>query len=119
VGLYIIMYMLMFAAAIRLRYTHPDLPRNFRIPGGPAGMWAVAGTGFAAVAFALVLAFVPPSQLPIGNPASYVAIVAAGTILFTGLPLLIHRLRRPSWRANAAQSGHAGAAPTPNAESPS
>jgi putative glutamate/gamma-aminobutyrate antiporter len=98
VGLYILMYMLVFAAAIRLRYTRPDLPRNFRIPGGNAGMWAVAGTGFSAVGFALVLAFVPPSQLPIGNPTSYVAIVAAGTVLFTALPLLIHRLRRPSWR---------------------
>jgi putative glutamate/gamma-aminobutyrate antiporter len=117
VGLYIIMYMLMFAAAIRLRYTHPDLPRNFRIPGGTAGMWAVAGTGFAAVAFALVLAFVPPSQLPIGNPASYIAIVAAGTVLFTGLPLLIHRLRRPSWRASTAPSAQGGTAPTRNRES--
>jgi glutamate:GABA antiporter len=118
VGLYIIMYMLMFAAAIRLRYTQPDLPRNFRIPGGTAGMWAVAGTGFIAVAFALVLAFVPPSQLPIGNPASYVAIVAAGTILFTGLPLLIHRLRRPAWRASAANPPGAGSARTLGAPSP-
>ena len=97
VGLYIIMYLLMFAAAIRLRYTHPDLPRRFRIPGGNAGMWAVAGTGFLAVAFAFLLAFVPPSQLPIGNPTSYVLIVAAGTLVFTALPLLIHRLRRPGW----------------------
>lgn len=104
VGLYIIMYMLVFAAGIRLRYTHPDLPRQFRIPGGTAGMWAVAGTGFAAVAFALVLAFVPPSQLPIGNTMSYVAIVAIGTLVFTGLPLLIYRLRRPAWR-KAEQTG--------------
>ncbi len=98
VGLYIIMYLLMFAAAIRLRYTRPNLPRRFRIPGGNAGMWAVAGTGFLAVAFAFLLAFVPPSQLPIGNPTSYVAMVAAGTLVFTALPLVIYRLRRPGWR---------------------
>ena len=99
VDLYIIMYMLMFAAAIRLRRTRPDLPRQFRIPGGTPGIWIVAGTGFLAVAFALVLAFVPPSQLPIGNPTSYVATVAGGTIVFIGLPLLIYHLRRTSWRA--------------------
>jgi len=72
------LYMMMFAAAIHLRRTQPDLPRQFRIPGGTASIWIVAGTGFLAVAFALVLAFVPPSQLPIGNPASYVALVAGG-----------------------------------------
>lgn len=101
VGLYIIMYMLMFAAAIRLRYTRPDLPRHFRIPGGIAGMWAVAGIGLLAVSFAFILAFVPPSQLPIGSPGSYVALVAGGTIIFTGLPLLIYRLRRPGWKHSA------------------
>jgi len=104
VGLYIIMYMLMFAAAIRLRYTRPDLPRQFKIPGGIAGVWAVAGVGFAAVTFALVLAFVPPAQLPIGNPQTYIAVVAAGTIAFTGLPLLIYRLRRPSWVMDSVEA---------------
>jgi amino acid transporter len=97
VSLYIIMYMLLFAAAIRLRYSQPDLPRGFRIPGGRAGVWAVAGTGLLAVAFSLVLAFVPPTQLPIGSPAGYVALVALGTIVFTGAPLVLHRLRRPGW----------------------
>jgi amino acid transporter len=102
IGLYIIMYVLMFAAAIRLRHTRPDLPRQFRVPGGTAGMWAVAGVGLLAVSFALVLAFVPPAQLPIGSPTSYVALVAGGTIIFTAIPLLIYRLRRPNWRPRPA-----------------
>ncbi|MFE4638698.1 amino acid permease [Streptomyces sp. NPDC056773] len=98
VCLYIVMYLMLYAAAIRLRYTHPELPRSFRIPGGNAGMWAVAGTGFAAVAFALVLSFVPPDQLPIGSPGMYVGLVAAGLVVFTGAPVLLGRLAKPSWR---------------------
>ena len=99
ITLYLIMYMLMFAAAIRLRYTQPDLERSYRVPGGMLGMWIIAGTGFAGVVFAFIVGFFPPSQLPVGSPALYVGLVAGGTVLFTGLPLLIFGLKQPSWRA--------------------
>jgi len=104
VSLYIIMYMLLFAAAIRLRYSQPDLPRQFQIPGGITGMWAIAGIGLLAVTFSLVLAFVPPAQLPIGSPTGYVALVATGTVVFTGAPLLVYRLRRPGWKRSVESS---------------
>ncbi|MEV6772842.1 amino acid permease [Nocardia sp. NPDC051030] len=97
VSLYLIIYMVMYAAAIRLRYTQPDLPRAFKIPGGKIGIWLFAGIGFLAVAFAFVLAFVPPSQLPIGSPATYVALVAGGAIVFSAVPLIIERMKKPSW----------------------
>ena len=31
-ALYLVMYMLMFAAAIRLRNTHPEVRRTYRVP---------------------------------------------------------------------------------------
>ncbi|RFA16918.1 transporter [Subtercola boreus] len=98
ISLYIVMYMFMYAAAIRLRYTQPDLPRAFKIPGGKLGMWIVAGIGFIAVAFALLVSFFPPTQLPIGDPATYVALVAGGLIIFVAAALLIYHFRKPSWR---------------------
>ena len=98
ITLYLIMYMLMYAAAIRLRYSQPDLKRSYRVPGGDAGMWCIAGVGFAGVAFAFVVGFFPPSQLPVGSPALYVGLVLAGTVVFTGLPLLIGMVKQPSWR---------------------
>jgi amino acid transporter len=94
VGLYLIMYMMMYAAAIRLKYKQPNLPRSYKIPGGNAGMFVVAGVGFLAVLFSFVLAFVPPSQLPIGSPSTYVGMVISGTVFFTGLPFLIFYLKR-------------------------
>jgi len=98
ITLYLIMYMLMYAAAIRLRYSQPNLIRSYRVPGGIAGMWAVAGIGFAGVLFAFVVGFFPPSELPVGSPVLYVGLVAGGTIVFTGIPLLIGLLKRASWR---------------------
>lgn len=97
VGLYIIVYLLMFAAAIRLRYSQPELRRPFKVPGGKMGIWLVAGIGFLAVAFALVLCFVPPSQLPVGNPATYIALVAGGAIVFCLTPIVLEKFRRPTW----------------------
>ena len=65
ITLYLIMYMLMYAAAIRLRYSQPDLKRSYRVPGGTVGMWIVAGVGFAGVAFSFLVGFFPPTQLPV------------------------------------------------------
>ena len=102
VTLYLVMYLLMYAAAIRLRYTHPEIPRGYRVPGGNGGMWFVAGTGLLAVSFAIVVGFFPPSQLPVGSPALYVGLVAGGLILFMGIPQLISSLKRPSWQPENA-----------------
>ncbi len=98
VTLYLAMYMLMFAAALRLRYTQPDLKRPYKVPGGLGVMWLIAGIGFLGVTFALVVGFFPPSTLPVGNPVLYVGLVAAGLVVFTGMPLLIQAMKKPEWR---------------------
>lgn len=89
VAVYIIMYLMMYMAAIKLRRTQPNMERPYKIPGGMVGMVLIAGIGIVAALFALVLAFFPPSQLPVGSPASYVAVVAVGTIGFFVIPLII------------------------------
>jgi glutamate:GABA antiporter len=98
ITLYLIMYMLMYAAAIRLRYSRPDMKRSYRVPCGTIGMWCVAGVGFAGVTFAFLVGFFPPTELPVGSPKLYVGLVMAGTVVFTGLPLLIGMLKQSSWR---------------------
>lgn len=116
ITLYLVMYMLMYAAAIRLRMTRPDLPRSYEVPGGMGGMWVVAGIGFLAVLFAFVVAFFPPSQLKIGSPEMYVGLVVGGLVVFIGLPLLIQAFKKPSWRQAAAKASTA--APTDKAATP-
>ncbi|HYW75366.1 MAG TPA: APC family permease, partial [Gammaproteobacteria bacterium] len=57
------MYLLLFAAAIRLRYSEPDTPRPYRVPGGRTwGLWCVAGTGFATTAVCLAIGLLPPGN---------------------------------------------------------
>ena len=89
IGLYLIMYMLMYASGIKLRYTQPDLPRAYRVPGGLPGMWLIAGIGFLAVLFSFAVTFFPPSQLPIGSPAFYTGLVITGTVVFVSIPIII------------------------------
>ena len=89
VAVYIIMYLLMYMAAIKLRKSQPNMERPYKVPGGTLGMWIVAGVGIVAAILGLVLAFFPPAQLPIGSPKSYVAVVAVGTIGFFIIPLII------------------------------
>lgn len=38
-----ISYLAIFPTLVRLRMTHPDVPRPYRVPGGPMGAWICAG----------------------------------------------------------------------------
>jgi len=98
--LYLSMYVLMFAAAIYLRITQPDLPRTFKIPGGTFGICLVGGIGLLGVSFALIVGFFPPANLPIGNPTLYVGLVATGMLIFIGIPLIIQSMKKASWNTS-------------------
>ncbi|MGE3287925.1 MAG: amino acid permease [Pseudonocardia sp.] len=87
----IVMYALMFASVIRLRYTQPDTPRPYRIPGGLPGVWLVGGIGLVGCVFSFVLGFVPPSQLKTGDTAVYVLLLALAVVVLS-LPPFVQAL---------------------------
>lgn len=92
---YLIVYLLMFVAAMRLRRTKPDHPRGFRAPMLPV----LCVTGLLASAAALVIGFVPPSQFGSGSVWSYLVIVGGGLVIVGLLvPYLFLRLRKPHWK---------------------
>lgn len=96
--LYLIMYLLMFAGAIYLRFSQPNRPRPYRVPGGNVGMWLIGGVGFLGSLMAFVFSFIPPDQISVGSPAVYVGILIGGAVVFVILPLVIYALRKPHWR---------------------
>jgi amino acid transporter len=98
---YLIMYVLMFVAAMRLRRSQPDHPRGYRAPA--LGLLCLLGA-VSSVA-ALVIGFVPPSQFGHLNPLGYAVLILAG-ILAIGIlpPLLLDRLRKPGWKATGGGS---------------
>ncbi|OWY81556.1 APC family permease [Rhodococcus sp. BUPNP1] len=92
---YLIMYLLMFVAAVRLRRKFPDHPRGYRAPM----LVGLCGVGFAASLAALLIGFIPPSQFSSGNAGVYFLIVAAGALgLGLLVPYLFYRSRKPSWK---------------------
>ena len=98
--LYLIMYMLMFASAITLRYKLPKLERPFRLGAKGNGlMWILGGLGFCGSLLAFVLSFIPPSQISVGSNKVWFLVLIFGAIIFVVIPFIIYSLRKPSWKA--------------------
>lgn len=100
--LYLVMYFLMFAAAVKLRYSHPDVPRRYKVPFGNAGIWVLAAIGTVAGLLAIGVGFVPPSTVPSSQVPAFVAVVGGGFVLVTATPLVVFALRPARWRAASA-----------------
>jgi amino acid transporter len=93
---YLIMYVLMFIAAMRLRRTQPDRARGYRAPA--LGLLCVLG--IASSVAALVFGFIPPAQFGQSNGLTYAVLILAG-ILVIGIvpPMLMHWFHKPAWKA--------------------
>lgn len=96
--IYLILVMMIYFAFIRLRHTQPQKRRGFRIPGGKFGEVVIAGIGILGAAIAMILSFIPPSQINTGSPVVYVLIIFCGALLFFCVPLIVFAKRKPSWR---------------------
>lgn len=96
--IYLILVLMIYFAFIRLRRTQPQKRRGFRVPGGKFGEVVVAGIGILGAIVAMILSFIPPSQINTGSPVVYVLIIFCGALLFFCVPLIVFSKRKPSWR---------------------
>ncbi|MFI1925516.1 MULTISPECIES: APC family permease [unclassified Streptomyces] len=97
---YLIVYLLMFVAAMRLRKNQPDHPRGYRVPA----LNVLCTVGLVASAAAMVIGFVPPSQFGGGSVWSYVLIIGCGLgILGLLIPWAFLKFRKPEWQTEAAR----------------
>ncbi len=94
---YLVMYILMFISAIRLCYTKPHVPRTYKIPYAPKGMWFIASLGILASILAICIGFVPPTQLEVGSLLFYDSFLVIGLAFMIALPLIIYQFRKPGW----------------------
>jgi amino acid transporter len=90
----LLFYVLMFAAAIRLRYKFPNIDRAYKIPGGKLGIGLVAGIGMLTCLVAIVIGFIPPTNISLGNIICYEAILILGMIIFCVTPFFLRTKRK-------------------------
>ncbi len=94
--LYMLMYILMFVTAIRLRYkpAHTSWVKAFRIPGGNWGIWIVCLLGILASTATFFIGFIPPENIDIGGVWRYELLLISGLILMSLAPFVLYRLYR-------------------------
>lgn len=92
--LYMLMYALMFIAAIHLRYKRPDVKRSYKVPGGNWGMWLVAGIGTITSIGAIFIGFLPPPGIDVGNPKHYQILLLLGFLLLSLPPYVFHLIQK-------------------------
>ena len=91
-----VVYMVMFAAAIRLRYNQSHVSRAYKIPGQwkQWGMWFWAGLGFITCVFAIVIGFFPPENIALGSMTFFESFLAVGLVVCCALPFLCSSNRK-------------------------
>jgi glutamate:GABA antiporter len=91
--LYMGMYVCMFASAIKLRRSQPDVERPIRIKG----LVPIACVGIAAAVSAIVLGLTPPAGYSASPGWVHALIVIVGVAVLAFPAQLLYRLRRPEW----------------------
>lgn len=96
--LYMLMYFIMFLAAIKLRYSSAPKPNTFKIWGGVPGLLVVSSVGICGVLMTFLVSFIPPVNLFIGSPLHYELTLIGGLLLML-LPAF-WGMWRPSVKVN-------------------
>ena len=87
---------------MRLRRAQPDHPRGYRAPA--LSLLCIVGGLSSVIAF--LIGFVSPSQLGHTRPLVCAVLIAAGILVLGVLPpLLLHRFRKPAWKATTVENG--------------
>lgn len=96
--IYLLLVVIIYCAFFRLRNTEPNVKRGYRVPGGNFGKWLVTVVGVAGAVVALVLSFLPPSQITTGSPVVYIGILLLGSIVIVAIPFIVYAKRKKTWR---------------------
>lgn len=90
---YMLMYIIMFIAAIRWRYVTIDKAEGYVIPGGRGkshwGMWLVGIAGLIGSLLTFIVGFVPPVNINVGGTMHYEMLLVIGLVVMVVLPFLL------------------------------
>tara|TARA_R110002110_G_scaffold400317_1_gene616630 strand:- start:49943 stop:51292 length:1350 start_codon:yes stop_codon:yes gene_type:complete len=90
-----LMYIILFSTAIKLRYSQAFTQRPFKIPGGNWGMWLTCSLGIVTCLLVIIIGFIPPiDKINIGDGRLYQYVIIIGLMLFLSPVLLIHKPKK-------------------------
>ncbi|MDF2691145.1 MAG: Amino acid transporter [Gammaproteobacteria bacterium] len=89
----LIFYCGFFIVAIRLRYSHPEIKRPFKVPLGKYGIWLCGISGMACCLFTLSVGFLPPPGISFGSLMRFESFLVLGIIFACSLPFFISKSR--------------------------
>ncbi len=92
--LYMIMYILMFCAGIRLHYKHVDRKQSFKIPGKQWGMWTTCLLGLFGCTITIIISFFPPEDIIVGSTSRYLYMICIGNVLTISPIFLFYLYKR-------------------------
>jgi amino acid transporter len=106
VELLCIVYFFIFASVIKLRYSKPDAPRPFRIPGGKPGIWLIGGLGLFGIVFSFLVGLMPTGGAYSGSQTiAYILGILIGTVLLAVPPLIFLKMKKPGWAEKRGDEG--------------
>ncbi len=100
---YLVMYVLMFISAIKLRYTHPKIDRAYQVPFKRKGIWLFGLSGIVSSLSAIIIGFIPPAQLDTGDRFFYQSFLFISLAVIVLLPFIIYLFKKGSGQSNTQE----------------
>lgn len=91
--LYILMYILMFFAALKLRRKTP-MKSSFTIPGGYLGLWIICIFGLFGCVLTIFVSFFPPPDINVGKLDRYALLIGLGNLILVAPVFLFYFHRK-------------------------
>lgn len=87
----LLVYIALFAAALRLHRRMPHVHRSFRIPGKGVGIWIASLLGIASCTAVILFGFIPPTEVPFHSVFLYETFLIGGIAIACLAPLYFSR----------------------------
>ncbi len=95
VCLYLVVYILMFCAFLKLRIYNKNVKRSFTAPFG----YFFGFLGLFSSLLAFFIGFFPPSQISVGSPTIWVSLIALGVGVGIIIPIIIYVCKQDKWKS--------------------
>ncbi len=101
--LYMVMYIIMFFAAMSLRKRTVYSGEGFRIPGGKWGIGLICTAGIIGSVVTFIIGFIPPDNIQTGGVLFYETLLIAGLFVMSAPPFIVYQWLKRRERSSVIQ----------------